>query len=319
MKKIILCLVLLLTLTGCKKTPLIEESDFKEGLKNAIKSEANEESYKAKYEDGKMKLSLYDLKYNVDVELEDEVSFTYTVKVKNGMSYDDYMNEINALSIPMFGYVAAVNTFDVDADDAAVYFAQEYTMEMLDFDTDYKYIVVYDEAEKDMYTDEYTVITVDEFGDHVVDFVKDSFGKEKKFTDKEKTFTYELSSTCKKDECTIVSKVTVDDKADYKDIKGYYKKTAMESMDSEITPENAEINVEIAVGQTAKLKTSKRIDGYGMAGMECYEFSFDYTEIKGLKEGVANGTLTVGDEEKTIYITVTKGNGKEKMKEITIK
>ena len=67
MKKIILCLALLLTLTGCKKTPLIEESDFKEGLKNAVKSEANEESYKAKYEDGKMKLSLYDLKYNSNV------------------------------------------------------------------------------------------------------------------------------------------------------------------------------------------------------------------------------------------------------------
>lgn len=319
MKKTLLCLALLLTLTGCGKSELISEEDFEKGLKNAIKSEANDSDYKGTYKDNKIQLSNEDENYEIDVLLEDEIAFTYTINVKNGMSYDDYVSKTSVISLPMFGYVAAVNTFGIDATDAAVYFAQEYIDGMLSNETESKWIVVYDEAEKDMYTDEYEVITADDFGEYALDVVKDSYGKKIEFTDSEKTFTYELSSVCDKEECNIISKVVVDKEVDYKELKGYYKKVAMESMDSNITPENADINIELNVGQTATLKSKKEISGYGISGMSCYEFSDDYSEIKGIKEGVANGTLIVGDKEKTIYITVVESDKTEDNKEITIK
>lgn len=222
MKKILMILSILL-LTGCIKNE-VTEKEFIKGLDKVINSKYNIEGYKYEYKDNEIIMSLDDKHYKMDVEFKDRLVITYNLEIKKGISYEEYNKAIESLSLPMFGYVAALDNYNVSLKNSSEYFGDTYLDGMLDNYKKSKYLVIYDKKEKDMFVDKYEFILINDFCERVIEYVKDNYSKNIEFSDPLNTYTFKQSSKCENDKCIITSKLILDYESDFKDINDYYKK-----------------------------------------------------------------------------------------------
>ena len=320
MKKILFVLMVGLLLTGCTKNT-ITEGDFEKGLNNFIESEVNTDEYEVKLNDGKMIVTYWDEEYTLEYDLRENPTITYEFEVKKGISYDDYFAKNQTLSLPMLGYFAIANTYGVEAVDSYTYFAESYLYGMFDaVDEEKESYIIVDEDEE--FDSESKVILSSEFGEKVIDYIEYTYDKPIKIEDeKYNTYTYELEVSCEDDVCVFNVILTINPEGEFAELIGYADELAKESMDENITPENADYNIELVVGQSVTV-SGKNLNGYDYSGMDVIEVDYldsDYI-FKATKAGIANGNFYIGEEDlRTFYITVTDGSKKTEDISITVK
>lgn len=317
-RKLLFCLMGILLLVGCDKNTI--EKDFENGLNNFIESEVNEDQYEATLKNGKMIVTYYDEDYTLTYNLNNSPTITYEVEIKEGISYEDYAAKNQALSLPMLGYFALADTYGVDVTDSYIYFVETYLEGMFDtFDETKETYIITDDAEG--YDSDDKIILTSEFGDKVIDYIKYTYDKNIKIEDKEyNTYTYELTTTCKKKSCVFTATLTVNSEGKFNEIIGYADKIAKENMDENITPENADYHIELVVGQSATINGDD-LNGYDNSGMNIVEInSIDSGyEFKATKAGTANGNFYIGEEDsRTYYITVIEDNKNDKIEDIEL-
>lgn len=314
MKKI-LCLMLCFLLVGCGKE-IVSQDDLKKGLDNYINSEYNDNNYSAKFEKRKIIVDYDDKEYVLKYNTKKQLTFTYEVEVSKGINYEDYLAKTEILSLPYLGFVAFASTKGVEVMDANSYFVMNYLEGMFSNYEEGKYIVVDDDAEVET---DLEIILASEFGEKVIDYVKDAFGKKIEIKDNENdTFTYELSSKCSDKSCKIISKVNVNSDADFTKLKGYADEVAKSNMYQDITPDSADYHIELKVGQSVKI-TGKNLNGYELTGMDIVEFGDEYI-FKATRSGVANGYIFIGENKsRSIYVTVSENDTNEEISTKTLR
>ena len=313
-KKFMLFLFISTLLVGCNNNSVtIDEKDFEKGLETFIKSEYNESEYDATLKDGKMEITYEDTAYTLVYDLKNNPTFTYEIEVKKGISYDDYLVKTEGLSLPMLGYVASLSTYGVEVEDSALYFAMTYFSGMMNYyDADKETYVVIDDEFADGFESDSTIILKSQFGDKVIDFVKNSYGENIVIKDKEyDTYTYNLTSDCDKDSCTLTAELEVNKDGKFDKIKGYADNFTDNNMNDDITEDNADYHIELFVGQKVTV-TGEELNGYEKSGSAVdIESVMDGYEISALEEGSANGYFYIGEDSRTFYITVTEGEFEE--------
>ena len=318
-RKILLCLMGVLALTGCGKDT-IAKKDFETGLKNFLKSDVNENDYEAKLKNGKMIVTYEDNDYTLTYDLKKEPNITYEFEIKKGTSYEEYLSKNDAISLPMLGYFAVLDTYGVAVEDSYAYFIETYLAGMFDaIDVDKESYVIVDDAEE--YSGDAKIILTSEFGEKVIDYIKDTYDKDIKIEDeKYDTFDYELTTNCNDKSCVLTAKLTINPEGKFTEISGYADELAKESMDESITAENADYHIELAVGESITI-SGEDLSGYDKSGMDIVEIdSLDSKYIlKATKAGIANGYFYIGEEDfRTYYITVTEDNRNEKRDDLTL-
>ena len=321
-KRVLFCLAASLMLTGCGKET-IKEEDFEKAINNYIDSEVNDNGYEAKLDNGKMTITYDDEDYLLSYNLKGNPVITYEVKIDKGISYDDYSAKVEAATFPMIGYFAIANTYGVEFEDSNAYFYMTYLAGMFNsIDEDKDTYIITDDAEG--FDSDAKIILTSEFGDKVIEFMKDSYENDVKIEDEENnTYTYDLSAECGKKSCTLTASLTVNPEGDFDKIKGYADELAKENMDENITEDNADYNIELDIGQTVTI-SGKKLTGYDLSGMDIVEvedLDSKYT-FTAKKAGIANGNFYLdedGEDVRTFYLTVKESKKGNKVEDISLK
>lgn len=319
-RKFLVCALGVLMLTGCGKDAISKE-DFEKGLNNFINSETNAETYTAKIKDNKISVKYWDEDYTLAYNLKEEPTVTYEVEIKKGISYEEYTTKTDAFSLPMLGYFAIADNKGIKPADYYTYFSNTYLDGMFDaVDLEKESYIITDDAEGYDETDK--LILTSEFGNKVIDYIEYTYDKDIKIEDEEyDTYYYELTTECSDDSCVFTAKLTINTNADFSKINGYEEKIAKEGMDENITPETADYNIELIVGQSITI-SGKNLNSYEQAGMDIVEIEENDSEyiFKATKAGVANGYFYIGeDSTRTYYLTVTEVDDNNKIEDITLK
>lgn len=317
----VIAIITVLLFAGCSLNA-VKEDAFKKGINKFIDLSINDFEYEVEFKDKKMIVSDDDIDYVLTYDLKDNPTIIYEFDVKKGISYDDYNLKLSGILTPILGYIGVSYTHGLNLEDSNAYFYENFIEGIFNAmsEIDNNYVIVDDPEYSD---DDSIVILVEEFGDKVIEYIKAIYKKPIVVKDaKHNTFTYELFSNCKKDSCTVTSKVTVNNKGDFDEIKNYAQEIAKKYMDDSITTENADYHIELFVGDSITI-TGKDLTGYEKSGMNIIGVDSDDKGyiFEATVAGIANGYFYIGEEdERTFYITVKEApqNHKSENKTLTV-
>lgn len=301
----------------------VKEADLNAALGKFVASEANEDEYKVSAQKNVMTVTTEYGDFNVNYDLKGNPTFTYEFDVQKGMKYEDYTKYNDNMTLPMLGYIAVANVQGTDVEDASAYFAMSFFEGMMSKASFDNVFVVMDEDIEAYGEDTEGIILASEFEEKIIDYVKKVHPENLTISDSHEYNTYTLVME-RKDindtTCKLVSTLTVNLEGDFSKLKGYTDQMILDNMDQDITKENADLAINLKVGQKCKIVTNKEISGYESSGFDCVEFNDDYTEMTATSKGVKNGRLFVGEDEvgKTIYITVEENTDNAVLEDVVI-
>ncbi len=317
MKKIIISLIMLFLLTGCGKQAVTQEN-FEKGLNQYINSEYNDNELSTKIIKNKIIVTKNDKEYEVAYNLKGNPTFINKITVEKGISYEEYSELIESLSLPMLGYMAMAHNYGVSPKDSSTYFTFTYVAEMFDeADEEDTYVILDDDIEAPQGR---RIIRTSTFPERVLEYVRNVYEDDIEFEDELETYEYSIEASCNLRKCEIISKLEVNPRANFQRLVGYAEAREREGMHKNITPENAKYNIELKVGQKIKI-SGKKLTGYEITGMNIVDVSGEYT-FEATRPGVANGYFHINeDDTRSFYITVTEPEQDEelKTKKLTVK
>lgn len=329
---ILLIIGILFAQTSLASTKVTNENLY-EALQKITTSESVVEAYKISMENNIITLTNEEnnesLKMNYD--LTNQPTFSYEVEIKQGMTYEKFKSDTDNLISTMIGYIAVANIQGVEAEDSVSYFLLNYLSSALASGNTNSYVIVDDlnisegtEIEKNNNSN---TIYTSEFGNRVMEYVNAMYQNKQVVSDtadKDGINSFELTIE-KKDttdtSCKLVSTMKVNTEADYSKLVGFSKKMGEDFLNKNITKENADIVIELKIGQKCKIEADEKITGSELSGYDCVDFSNNYTEITAKSEGIKNGYLYFGNnqEKKSVYIVVEKNDNNETLNTKTIK
>lgn len=305
----------------------VTDENLKESLQKFVLSEANEENYNITVSNNVITVIADNESYTLNYDLSNKPTFTFEIPIEKGMNYDDFKKQTDNLMLPMVGYIAVANIQGVAIEDASAYFLFSYLGNALNgsfsFDSSNSYMIIDDTTEGvTIESDNPNAIKVSEFGERVMEYVNAVYPETQSISDTEGINSYTLTVERKDTtdtSCKLVSTLSVNLDADFSKIIGYTQQMEDSFMNNGITKENADLVVTLKVGQKCKLESTEKITGYAFSGSDCVEINDDKTELTGTKVGKKNGYLYIGEEQKTIYITVEENTSNETLETITLK
>lgn len=305
----------------------VTDENLKDALQKFSSSEANEENYNITVSNNSIIMSANNETYTLKYDLSNKPTFTFEIPIEKGMSYDDFKKQTDNLMLPMVGYIAVANIQGVAVEDASAYFLFSYLGSAFNgsfsFDSSNSYMIIDDTIEGvTIESDNPNAIKVSEFGERVMEYVNAVYPETQSISDTEGINSYTLTVERKdttETSCKLVSTLSVNLDADFSKIIGYTQQMEDSFMNNGITKENADLVVTLKVGQKCKLESTEKITGYAFSGSDCVEINDDKTELTGTKVGKKNGYLYIGEEQKTIYITVEENTSNETLETITLK
>lgn len=304
----------------------------KENLNIALQeyssSESNEENYKIKVLDNDITITNNEKDYILNYDLNEKPTFKIEIPIEKGMSYSDFEEKQDKLNLVMIGYMAVANIQGVDFEDSEMYFLMSQLSNISNNSQTSKneYIIVDDTNLADGVTivkdnkDNKTIYT-SEFGDRVMEYVS-SLYKEKR-TIKDTTDginSYEWTTERKEvtdTSCKIVSSLSVNIDAEFSTLKGYSESF----LDKNITKENADYTIDLKVGQKCRIESDQKITGHELSGAksEINQVNDRCIEITAKKTGKINGYIYMGEEKKSIFITVNKNTENKNLETVMLK
>ena len=294
--------------------PVTKES-LTSALQNFTSSDTNEKNYQFEVSDDAINITVEGEKYSIKYDLSEKPTFSFKTSVKNGMTFKEFEEQISNLILPIIGYGAVVNIQGVSAEDFASYFLPLYLKYALGtFSSKNDYLIVDDTVdgfEKPDTTDP-KIIYVSEFSEKVMTFVNATYqDTDEVILDDSSTYdTFKLFIRKENEQetsCDIVSTVEVNLDADFSQLEGLSKQPGSFDSPYNITKENADLVIDLKVGQKCKIQTNGTFNGYELFG-SCYDYqevNEKCVEITGTKVGTASGFITLYPGiMKSVYITV---------------
>lgn len=334
MKKLYLYLFFILVILCsniCYATPVtVTDENLKESLQKYVSSEANDENYNITVSNNVITITVDNESFTLNYDLTDKPTFSFEIPIEKGMSYDEFNEQTENLMLPWVGYVAVANIQGVAFEDGMAYILMSYlgnafngswsneNSYVIFDDTNMSEGVTIDRDESDKKT-----IYVSEFGERVMEYVNATYKDKQTITDAENGINSYEWIIEKRDvtetSCKLVSSLTVNADADFSKIEGYAAQLGESFMDKDITKDNADYSITLKVGQKCRFKTTEKITGHGISGSGCSfeEINENCVEITGTSVGKANGYIYVGENKKTIYITVEENTNNDTLETIT--
>lgn len=152
----------------------VTKENLNSTLQQFVASDENENNYKVEVSDTAITVIAGNNRYPVKYDLTKNPTFSYTVSAKNGMSYEEFVEQTDYLILPIIGYVATANIQGVSTDDLLSYLLPLYFQYILNATSlSDVYTIVDDTVEgfKKPATADPKVIYVSEFGNKVMDIV----------------------------------------------------------------------------------------------------------------------------------------------------
>ena len=203
-------------------------SDTLQKLVQKINDNNNDINIEISFEDNYIKISSneYMSDFILDYDLSDNPTFTYTADIQKGMSYDDYTEKTDMLSLPLLGYLTIANIQGAEYDDALSYII-EYLIysafsNMSSIDTSNSYMILEDGV---TYTgDDNNVIKKSEFGNRVMEYVDSMYKEKMNLNDSDALNSFEWiteKQDVSDDSCKLISTLTVNLDADFTKLAEY--------------------------------------------------------------------------------------------------
>ena len=228
----------------------VTEENLKTALQDFASSSENEENYDITVENNVIIIKADGKEYNVNYNLDSSPTFSVEIPVKQGMSYSEFQEEIEKISLPMVVYIAIANIQGVSLEDAAAYLGMNLLSQAFGSmsTADSKYIIVDDiNSEANVNVTDNSgkeVIKASEFGNHVMEYVNYTYKDVNKMTDSTGINSYEWNIEKKDVEdtsCTIESTLKVDLSADFSKLNGYADSMGGNSSDSNSSNDTIEV------------------------------------------------------------------------------
>lgn len=218
--KFSIIMVLLFMLVGCGNKFNLEV--LEDGLRAYKDSSLNSKKYDIEVRD-KIIVTDGDLEYLVNYNL-DEMTFYNEILVKNGMSYEEYMDKIEKIKLSGLGYYSYAYAKGISFNDSSKYFnlvIDENVAEVHEEDEVYAIVDDKSEVEDD---EDIKIIEKKDFGKYVVEYTKYMYKNKLSIMDSYEydTFKYEVELLeCSNDTCTIGATLTIKKNADFSKLDGY--------------------------------------------------------------------------------------------------
>ena len=224
---ILIIMIIVPNISKAEPVTLTKENFKKQFDKILELSSDNEEKVKFEITDDEIKMKNEEKSFTIKYDLTNEPQFTSSVEVKNGMTYDEYSDEVIGLIMPVFGYIAVAGANGVEPKDSSVYiftsiFYNEFLSEIFEQEG---YTVVDDEDE--ILQSEKT-IKKSEFGNHVMEFVNAKYKDRQIYVDNEEggidSFSWNTEmKNVTENSCKLVSTLTIKKDADFTKLKDFAK------------------------------------------------------------------------------------------------
>ncbi len=227
---LIVILSVLITTTCYASSVPVTDENLNTALQKVVSLAALEgKECKMSAKNNVITINLEGKEYTVDYDLTDKPTFTTTIPITEGMSYDAYEKQTQKIILPMIGFIAIANIQGVSIEDSCSYFLLTY-MENA-FDSSDSYVIIDDTKLGENATieksDDSKVIYASEFGDKVMEYVNSVYKDKQVMTDSEDMNFYEWSverTDVKEDSCNLVSKITINTNSNFKGLEGYAEK-----------------------------------------------------------------------------------------------
>ena len=307
----------------------------KDGLKNSLNnyadSDVNVNGYKFIIDDSIITITENLNEYKLKYDLTNKPTFSYEVEVKQGMSYDEFENKSNELTLPFICYSAIANINGIDFKDSELYYALNLLSVGLSelSNNNSNYIIVKDNKNNsdninvEITSNSSKTIHESEFGDHVMEYVNSLYNEKTSYKDSEGINSYEWILEKKNitdTSCTLSSTISINTDADFSKIKSYMDSFSDSFMNKEITEQNTDLLIKLKVGQKCELKSSTKITGYSKTGSDCISFNDEKNLITATTIGKANGYIYFDDNtKKSFYVIVEDNSNNDNFENIEIK
>ncbi len=226
---IVILSVLITTTCYASSVPVTDENLNTVLQKIASSSVLDGKECKISAKNNIITINLEGKEYTVDYDLTDKPTFTTTIPITEGMSYDAYEKQMQKIILPMIGFIAIANIQGVSIEDSCSYFLLTYMGNAFDSSDSYTIIddTKLDENATIEKSDDPKVIYASEFGDKVMEYVNSVYKDKQVITDSEDMNFYEWSverTDVKDDSCNLVSTVSINLNANFKGLEGYAEK-----------------------------------------------------------------------------------------------
>jgi hypothetical protein len=217
------------------KTGAITEAELKSAFNIFSDTEALEEAGWEMVEDedisdllitvnnGKINISSNGEKYVISYDLSDKPTFTVSVDVYQGMSYDEYEEKTQEIQMLYFGYLAVANVKGVSLEDSLTYMILSMLGDAFNSSSDTQYTILDDrEGELEVLVDDSNTILASEFGSRAMEYINSEYGEKSTITDSELgSFTWTTEETnVTSTSATIVSTLVVNTDVDFSLLNG---------------------------------------------------------------------------------------------------
>lgn len=299
------------------KVVTVTKENLNTSLQKFVSSSINKDDYKIMVSDQTITIGVDGKNYCFNYNLTGRPTFTLEIPIEKGMSYANFEEQMNGLSLSMIGYMAVANIQGVAFEDINTYFWMSFLENAFNGSwlNENPYIIIDDTNMSNGVTinreeNDSNIIYVSEFGERVMEYVNTVYKEKQTLRDSADDINSYEWTIERKDvtdtSCKLVSSFSVNLDADFSKLYDYNSKLAEEALDKNITRENAYYVVDLKVGQKFRIETNERITGYTLSGSgyKYEEINEKCIEITGEKAGKANGYIYVGEEKKSIFITV---------------
>ena len=305
----------------------------KEDLSNSLEKFSNSEYNSLKIsnisiEDNVINFMMDNEKYSLNYDLTDKPTFSTECIIEKGMTYEEFNNKIDNLSVVLLGYVAIADIHGANIKDACIYFPLSLLGNLANSSssTNNFYTIIDDstllEGATVEKTDDPQVIYTSEFENRIMEYVNKIYDKKQVLSDESGINSYLLTiekTDTTDTSCKIKYTLSIKNDADFSKIAGITDQIADSFINKDITKENADLVVTLKVGQKCKFESNEKITGYEHSGYDCIERNEDNTIITAKSVGIQNGYLYIGNQKKSIYITVEENTDNSTLETIILK
>lgn len=235
MKKVLMISFLISTilisfLNTSYATVTVTKENLSQAFQSFVSSKANEDNFVFSVEDNVINITEDNETYSLNYDLTGKPTFSAEVDIRKGMSYEDFQNKQDTISLPMYGYIATANIQGVKLEDAAAYFLFSYLGSALGSASTNNGYIIYDDTSASegvtLERDENSkTILVSEFGDRVMEYVNSLYPQTLTISDSDSEGINSYTMTIEKKEvtetsCKLVSTLTVNTDADFSKLNG---------------------------------------------------------------------------------------------------
>ncbi len=204
----------------------ISNENLKSSFQKFVSSQDNSNNYKIEVKDDNTILitTQNNEKYSLKYTLDEEVTFSLEMPIKNGMSYNDYKKQTENLILPMLGYVAIADIKGIEFNDSMAYFSVTHLNSKWkgNFNSDRSYTII-DENGNELVSGGAKTIEVNDFPNRVIEYINSIYKNNELIDDSNdiNSFIWSVEKREENNSYKLISTLTINTEADFSKLKDY--------------------------------------------------------------------------------------------------